>query len=115
MNRRILISLAAGAALFGGASAFPQDDNKTKPPMHMHKSNMNHGSDEEVAVEFKSEAEQLRERAESHRKLAQLYRGRTPPKGSASYESVAKHCDSLARFYENAAKEAEAIATELRK
>jgi hypothetical protein len=76
---------------------------------------MNHRSDKEVATEYKSEATQLREKAESHRKLAKLYRGRTPPKGTANYETVAKHCDKLAQFYEQAAKEAEGVAAELSK
>ena len=48
-------------------------------------------------------------------KLAQLYRGRTAPKGTANYEAVAKHCDKLAQYYENAAKEAESVAAELGK
>jgi hypothetical protein len=50
--------------------------------MHMHKSDMNHAKDSDVAVEYKSEAAQLREKAESHRKLAEIYKTRTPPKGS---------------------------------
>lgn len=112
MNRRILISLA-GATLLGGASAFAQDDKQAKPPMHMHKSDMDHRSDKDVAGEYKSEAQQLREKAESHRKLAQLYRTRTGPKSNANYDSVAKHCDKLAQFYEDAAKEAEGVAAEL--
>jgi hypothetical protein len=45
--------------------------------------------------------------------MAQLYRGRTPIKGAATYENVAKHCDELAKMYEDAAKEAEGVATEL--
>jgi hypothetical protein len=57
----------------------------------------------------------LRQKAESHRKLAALYRGRTPVKGTANYENVAKHCDKLARSYEDAAKAAEAVSSELSK
>lgn len=80
----------------------------------MHKSQMNHDKhDKAVAAEYKSEAEQLREKAESHRKLAQLYKTRTPPKGRASYANVAKHCENLANFYEQAAREAEAVSSEL--
>jgi hypothetical protein len=71
--------------------------------------------DSEVAAEYKSEATQLREKAEHHRKLAQHYKTRTPPKSQASYQSVAKHCDNLAKFYEDAAKEAEAVSSELMK
>ena len=115
MNRRIAIALATDAMLLGGAGSLAQEEKQNKPPMHMHKSNMDHRSDKEVATEFKSEATQLREQAESHRKLAQIYRSRTPPKGGASYDSVAKHCDKLAQLYDDAAKAADGVATELSK
>lgn len=115
MNRRIAMALAAGAALSSGTAAFAQDEPQSKPPMHGHESGMDQRSDKEVATEYHSEAQQLHEKAKSHRKLAQLYRGRTPPKGAANYESVAKHCDRLAQFYEDAAKEAEGVAAELTK
>lgn len=115
MNRRIVIALATAVTLFGGTASFAQEQKESKPPMHMHKSEMDHRSDKEVATEYKSEATQLAQKAESHRKLAQLYRGRTPPKGTANYEPVAKHCDNLAQFYEQAAKEAEGVAAELSK
>lgn len=115
MNRRIVIAFATGAMLLGGTATFAQEQQDTKPTMHMHKADMDHRSDREVATEFKSEATQLREKAESHRKLAKLYHGRTPPKGSANYENIAKHCEQLAQYYENAAKEAEGVAAELNK
>ena len=115
MNRRIVIALATGALLLGGTAAFAQGPEESKPPMHMHKSEMDHRNDKEVATEYKSEASQLREKAESHRKLAQHYRSSKPPKGGASYASVAKHCAKLAQFYEDAAKEAEGVAAELSK
>ncbi|WP_129645792.1 hypothetical protein [Peristeroidobacter agariperforans] len=115
MNHRMLIALAAGVLLLGGSAGFAEGRDETKPPMHMHKSEMDHRSDKEVATEYKSEATQLREKAESHRKLAKLYHGRTPPKGAANYENVAKHCEQLALYYENAAKEAEGVAAELSK
>jgi hypothetical protein len=115
MNRRIVIALATGALLLGGTAVLAQEQSETKPPMHMHKSRMDHRSDKELATEYKSEAAQLRAKAESHRQLASVYRTRTPPKGSASYAAVAKHCDKLAQFYEDAAKEAEGVATELTK
>lgn len=115
MNHRMLIALATGVLLFGGSTAFAEGRDETKPPMHMHKSDMDHRSDKDVATEYKSEATQLREKAESHRKLAKLYHGRTPPKGAANYENVAKHCEQLAQYYENAAKEAEGVAAELSK
>jgi hypothetical protein len=71
--------------------------------------------DSEVAAEYKSEAMQLRDKAERHRKLAALYQTRTPPKGSGNYVAVAKHCEKLARYYEDAAREAEAVSVELSK
>jgi hypothetical protein len=116
MNARFsaLVGLSAAALLAAGSLSFAAEESK--PPMHMHKSQMNHDKpDKEVAAEYTSEAAELREKAESHRKLAQLYRTRTPPKGAASYANVAKHCDNLAKFYEQAAKEAEAVSSELNK
>lgn len=115
MNRRIIIAFATGAMLLGGTGLLAQEQGETKPPMHMHKAEMTHRTDKEVATQYKSEAAQLREKAESHRKLSSLYRTRTPPKGSGSYAAVAAHCDKLAQFYEDAAKEAEAVALELTK
>lgn len=115
MNRRNVIALATAAMLLGGTAALAQEPSEGKPPMHMHKSEMNHRSDKDVATEYKSEAAQLREKADSHRKLASLYRTRTLPKGGASYENVAKHCDKLAQYYEDAAKEADGVAAELTK
>lgn len=117
MNRSLtaLIGLSTALLLAAGSPSFaaePQD----KPPMHMHKSEMNHDKpDKEIAAEYKSEASQLREKATSHRKLAQLYKNRTPPKGTANYANVAKHCENLANYYEQAAKEAEAVSSELAK
>jgi len=115
MHRRlnVLVGLSAAAFCAIAPLSFAQDQNK--PPMHMHKSEMDHRSDQDVATEFKSEANQLREKAASHRKLAEAYRTRTPPKGNAGYANVAKHCDKLAQYYENAAKEADGVATELNK
>lgn len=115
MNGRIVITLATAALLLGGTASFAQAQNESKPPMHMHKSEMDHRSDKDAATEYKSEATQLREKAESHRKLAKLYQDRTPPKGTANYANVAKHCEQLAQYYEKAAKEAEGIAAELSK
>lgn len=115
MNRRFtaLICMSALAAFATGSTSFATEE--ATPPMHMHKSEMDHRKDSEVAAEYKSEATQLREKAESHRKLAKLYKTRTPPKGVASYANVAKHCEQLAKFYEDAAKEAEAVSSELSK
>ena len=110
-----VIMLSAVGVL--GVSTFAIAQEDVKPPMHMHKSEMDHSkrSDAEVAAEYKSEATQLREKAESHKKLAKFYKGRTPPKGMANYENVAKHCEQLAASYENAATEADAVSTELSK
>lgn len=114
MNSRIgaLVSLSAVALLAAGSLSFAAEESK--PPMHMHKSEMDHSKkDSEVAAEYTSEATQLREKAEHHRKLAAMYKTRTPPKGSGSYASVAQHCEKLAKYYEDAAKEADAVSSEL--
>lgn len=115
MRRSRILAVAAVTSLsLLGVSAYAAEESK--PPMHMHKSQMNHDKpDKELAAEYKDEAAVLTEKAQSHRKLAQLYRGRTPAKGTASYESIAKHCDKLADLYEQAAKEASAVSRELTK
>lgn len=111
--RTLLLAAVTSLGIIG-ASAYAADEQK--PPMHMHKSQMNHDKpDREVAAEYKSEATVLAEKAASHRKLAEHYRHRKPQKGGASYEGVAKHCDKLAGLYEQAAKEAQAVADELTK
>ena len=115
MNRRTVIALASAVLALSGAAALAQDEKPGTPPMHMHKSEMSHRSDADISGEFKSEATRLHEQAESHRKLAEAYRTRSPGKGGASYENVAKHCEQLAQYYEKAAKEAEAVAGELTK
>jgi outer membrane biogenesis lipoprotein LolB len=116
MNNRIgaLVGLSAVALLAAGSLSFAAEESK--PPMHMHKSQMDHRKqDSEVAPEYQSEATQLREKAEHHRKLAAVYKTRTPPKGSGNYTSVAQHCEKLAKYYEDAAKEADAVSSELSK
>ena len=113
MNRRIVIAAAAGILALSGTASLAQDEKQGNPPMHMHKSEMNHRKDTDVSGEFKSEATQLREKADSHRKLAQAYRTRSPLKAGASYENVARHCEQLAQYYDDAAKEADAVASEL--
>lgn len=115
MNRHIAIALAAGVLLFGSAGSFAEEQNPGKPmPPHMMQMQHQDGCCS-TAAQYKSEAAQLREKAESHRRLAQTYRTRSPVKGSGSYENVAKHCDNLAKLYTDAAKEAEAMASELAK
>jgi hypothetical protein len=115
MNRRLSgLACISAVALFAAAPlTFAQGQGK--PDMHMHKSDMDHRPDKEVASEYKSEAAQLREKAESHRKLARLYQSRSPGKGGANYANVVKHCEKLAKFYEDAATEAEGVAGELAK
>jgi sirohydrochlorin ferrochelatase len=117
LARKTLI-LAPIALLIGGSLAFAQVTPATAPhkeAMHMHKSDVTHmGTDAEVAKEFKDEATLLREQAESHRKLAEMYKTRTSPKGG-SYANVAAHCEKLAKSYEEAAKAAEAASAELGK
>lgn len=100
MSRRVaLAGLCAAALLVTGSLSFAAAEPK----------------DAEVAGEYKSEAMQLRDKAAHHRKLAALYASRTPPKGSGSYTAVAQHCEKLAKYYEDAAKEAEAVSSELSK
>ena len=95
-----LVGLSAVALLAAGSLSFAAEAVK---------------QDSEVAAEYKSEAAQLRDKAEHHRKLAANYKSRTPPKGPGSYASVAQHCEKLAKYYEEAAKEAEAVSSELSK
>jgi hypothetical protein len=115
MNRRLSALACVSAVALFAAAPLTVAQESSKPPMHMHKSDMDHRSDREVATEYKSEATQLREKAESHRKLAKLYTGRSPAKGGANYDNVVKHCEKLAQYYEDAAKEAEGVAAELAK
>jgi hypothetical protein len=121
-----VMSLLSGAAFAAEedhrhkepAVANPSGDaGKHTPGMHMHKSDMTH-SDADAAVEFKGEAAELRAQAESHRRLAKLYQIRTAPAGKATganYSSVAKHCERLAKAYDDAAQAAETAAAELAK
>jgi hypothetical protein len=115
MNRRItaLAGLSAVALLAGAPAILAQQQHK--PDMHMHKTDLAHRPDKEAAAEYKTEAEQLREKAKLHRDLAGQYRTRTPHKSNGSYESVAKHCDQLAKSYEEAAKAADEVSAELAK
>ena len=102
MNRRIvgLVGLSAVALLAAGSIGFAADEIKKDP---------------EVAADYQSEATQLREKARHHRQLAGMYKTRMPAKGSGSYANVAQHCEKLAKYYEDAAKEADAVASELSK
>lgn len=108
-----LAGLSAVAMLAASPMILAQQENK--PDMHMHKSEMAHRPDKEVAAEFKTEADQLREKAKLHRDLAAQYRTQTPYKSGGSYASVAKHCDQLAKNYEEAAKTADKVSAELAK
>lgn len=115
MKRRFiaLAGLSAAALLAGAPAILAQQQHK--PDMHMHKTDLAHRPDKEVSAEFKAEAEQLREKAKLHRDLAAQYRTRTPHKSGGNYESVAKHCDQLAKSYEEAAKTADEASAELAK
>ena len=115
MKRQMAFALVIGGILLGGTASFADEQNASKAPMHMHKSDMDHRSDKEVATEYKDEASQLRAKAESHRKLAKLYGTRTAAKSAANYANVVAHCEQLAQYYEKAAKEAEGVAAELSK
>jgi hypothetical protein len=95
-----LVGFAAVALLAAGSLSFAAEEIKKDP---------------EVAAEYRSEAMQLRDKAEHHRKLAANYKSRTQPKGAGSYASVARHCEKLAQYYEDAAKEADALSSELSK
>lgn len=109
MNRpfTVLVGLSALTLLATSTAGFAAEPGE--PPMH--KSEMHHRSDKEAAAQYQDEATQLREKAQSHRTLASQYRARTG--GKVSYAQIAAHCDNLAKFYENAAKEADAIASGL--
>jgi hypothetical protein len=113
--KRGIVAMAGltAIALLAGAPAILAQQHK--PDMHMHKSELAHRPDKDVAAEYKTEAEQLREKAKLHRELAAQYRIRTPHKSGGNYASVAKHCDQLASAYENAAKTADEVSAELAK
>ena len=115
MNRRTgtLICVSALSLLGYGTVVVAQQEHK--PGMHMHKTELAHRPDQEAAVEYKSEATQLREKAQLHRGMAEQYRMKTPHKSGGSYENVARHCDQLAKSYEDAAKKADEVASELSK
>jgi hypothetical protein len=115
MNRRtsVLVCVSALSLLGFGSVVVAQQEHK--PGMHMHTTELAHRPDQEAAAEYKSEATQLREKAQLHRGMAEQYRKKTPHKSSGSYESVAKHCDKLAKSYEDAAKDADEVASELSK
>jgi hypothetical protein len=70
-------------------------------------------SDGEVAADYKAEASRLREKAEEHRKMGRRYKARHISRIDSLW--TYRHCEKLARHYERAAKEADAIASELSK
>jgi len=106
MNRRfnVLMTLSAVALLAAGSLTIAAEEAKPPQP-----------KDSQVAADYTSEAAQLREKAAHHRQLAALYKTRTPVKGTGSYANVAQHCEKLAKYYEDAAKEADAVSSELSK
>ena len=115
MKRRLtaLAGLTAVALLVGAPAILAQQEHK--PDMHMHKSELAHRPDKEAAAEYKTEADQLREKAKLHRGLAAQYKIKTPHKSVGNYASVAKHCEQLAKSYEDAAKAADEVSAELAK
>jgi hypothetical protein len=115
MNRRMSALLCVSALSLLGVGPVAVAQQEHKPDMHMHKSELAHRPDKEVAAEYKSEATQLRDKAQLHRGMAAQYRKKTPHKSGVSYESVARHCDQLAQSFDAAAKEADDLATELAK
>jgi hypothetical protein len=115
MNRRMSVLACVSALSLLGAGTAVTAEQEHKPGMHMHKTELAHRPDKEAAVEYKSEATQLREKVQVHRGMADQYRKKTPHKSSGSYASVAKHCDKLAQSYEDAAKAADEVAAELSK
>jgi hypothetical protein len=115
MNRRMGVLVCVSALSLLGAATAVIAEQEHKPNMHMHKTELAHRPDKEAAVEYKSEATQLRDKAQLHRAMAEQYRKKTPHKSSGGYESVAKHCDKLAQSYEAAAKDADEVAAELSK
>jgi|SRR5688572_1123461 hypothetical protein len=115
MNRRMRAFVFVGALSLLGAGTVVVAQQEHKPGMHMHKTELAHRPDKEAATEYKSEATQLREMAQLHRGLAEQYRKKTPYKSGGSYETVARHCDKLAQSYEDAAKVADEVASELAK
>jgi hypothetical protein len=115
MKRRFSALAGLSAVAMLAASPMLLAEQEHKPGMHMHKSELAHRPDKEAAAEFKSEADQLREKAKLHRDLAAQYRTRTPHKSGGNYASVAKHCDQLAKSYEDAAKAADEVSAELEK
>lgn len=106
MNRRLHVLVALSAVALLAAGSLTLAGQETKPPLQ---------KDPEVAAEYKSEATQLREKAAHHRRLAAHYKTRTPPKGTGSYAGVAQHCEKLAKYYDDAAREADAVSSELSK
>jgi hypothetical protein len=115
MNKRCNALLGLSAIGLFAISPLSLAQESAAPPMHMHKSEMAHRPDKDVAAEYKTEATKLREMAQSHRKLSQIYAVQAGPKGGADFSGVAKHCEKLAKLYEDAAKEADAVSTELGK
>jgi hypothetical protein len=104
----IFIGLCAVALLTAGPLAVA--DEQGKPATQNAQADQR--SDQDVATQYGKEAEELRTKAQSHRALARQYRARTGGKGN--YAQIAGHCDKLAKFYEDAAKEAEAVAAGLK-
>jgi hypothetical protein len=108
MTRSLKLLAAVSAALLLATGALAFADEQTNPGTPTVQS-----TDSEVAAHYSEEAKQLRAKARSHRELAKQYRARSG--GKVNYQQIAGHCDQLAKFYEDAAQEAEAVSSGLHK
>ena len=81
MNSRIgaLVGLSAVALLGAGSLSFAAEEST--PPMHMHSPRWTTARRTQKPPEYKSEATQLHEKAEHHRKLAAIYQDPDSPEG----------------------------------
>lgn len=115
MASLLAVSFVTGAPLAYAQTKAPESASTEAASMHMHKSDMDHSaakSDAQEATAFKGEATELREKAASHRKLAENYRARGGG-GKDDRSQAAQHCDNLAKLYEDAAKEADLVSSKL--
>jgi hypothetical protein len=105
---------ALAAAAFGLMLAFSAQAQDHAPNMHRPQVT-GEMSNSEIAASYKAEAAEIRERAATHRKMAEHFKGRNTLGGKLNFSGTIGHCNKLAAQYEAAAIEAEAIAAELSK
>lgn len=100
---------ALGLMLSFGASA-------AEPNLNMHRPQVTgEMSNSEISASYKAEAAALRESAATHRKMAAHFKGRDTMGGKLNFSNTVQHCNKLADQYEAAAKEADAVSSELSK